>query len=138
LPKAHGLCRESNGTVQPTLTSNLASGENIDPGQAWYFNFNPAKIAADLAFTLISNTGLSAAATVSTGSFKPDGDGTMNILFTYASGTKPFTTGQSQTYLITYSQGPISAADFNFLSSCGSGCGTGPHEAAVHILAERW
>jgi hypothetical protein len=32
---------QSNGTVLLTLTSNLATGENLDRGKAWYFNFNP-------------------------------------------------------------------------------------------------
>jgi len=65
--------------------------------------------------------------------FKPDGDGQMDILFTYGSATKAFTTGESQTYLITDSAGSLAPSDFDFLSDCTSGCGTGGHLAAIHV-----
>jgi len=128
----------SANEVQLVITSNLASGENLDPGKALYLNFNDAKVPTDLSnltFTLTANTGFSQAATVMTGddTFKPDGDGQMDILFTYGSATKAFTTGESQTYLITDSAGSLAPSDFDFLSDCTSGCGTGGHLAAIHV-----
>jgi hypothetical protein len=123
------------GGVQLVITSNLAAGENLMAGDALYFNINPA-LSADLpslTFTLVTNTGFSQAASVQTGedAFKPDGDGAMDILFKYLPSTMAFTGGESQTYLIT--GGPITAADFDFPSTCTTGCGTGSHLAAVHV-----
>jgi hypothetical protein len=57
----------------------------------------------------------------------------MDILFTYTMSTKAFTTGESQTYDIGTTSGTIAAADFDFSSTCGMGCGTGGHLAAVHV-----
>jgi hypothetical protein len=134
---AQGTCGGSGGCVQLVITSNLGSNENLDPGKALYLNIDPAKSSelGSLAFTLAANTGFSQAAGVMTGedTFKPDGDGLMDILFTYTSGTKAFTTGESQTYDISTTLGTISAADFDFSSTCGMGCGTGGHLAAVHV-----
>jgi len=124
------------GGVQLVITSNLGPGENLDPGKALYFNIDPADTVTDLSFTLTANTGFSEAATVMTGEdfFKPDGDGLMDILFTYSPSTKAFTGGESQTYLITSSSdADLSAADFDFSSTCDTGCGTGGHFAAVHV-----
>ena len=125
----------SNGTVTLVLTSNLGSGQNIDPGDGLYFNFNPLLDVTQLSFALSANTGLPSPATVNLGedAFKPDGDGQMDIEFTYGPGSKPFQNGQSQTYIITSGLGSIDAADFDFLSTCGNGCGTGPHLAAIHV-----
>jgi len=124
------------GGVQLVLTSNLASGENLDPGKSFYFNINPAKdsILQNLSFTLMGNTNFSQQAVVSTGvdSFKADGDGYYDINFTYTSSTKAFTTGESQTYKITTTSGTISASDFiNYLSSTGGG--NGNWLAAAHV-----
>jgi PEP-CTERM motif len=125
------------GCVQLVITSNLASGENLDPGKALYLNLDPAKSSelAHLSFTLTANTGFSHAASVLTGTdaFKPDGDGLMDILFTYDPSTKAFTSGESQTYDIYTTTGTISAADFDFSSTCTQGCGSGSHLAAVHV-----
>ena len=127
----------SGGCVQLVITSNLASGENIDPGKALYLNFDPAKSSelGSLSFTLSANTGFSEAANVSASedTFKPDGDGLMDILFTYDPSTKAFTTGESQTYDIHTTSGTLSAADFDFLSTCSQGCGSSSHLAAVHV-----
>jgi hypothetical protein len=136
------------GGVQLILTSNLAAGENLDPGKtvanqrsgAWYFNFNPMKdslIAGhNLTFTLTNNPDGLLGSAVSQGAdaFKADGDGFYDYLFTYQNGTKPFTTGQTQTWLITDSSltTPISAVDFTgFKSTPGGGAGT--WLAAVHV-----
>lgn len=133
-----GMCGgASNVTgVCLTITSSLASGENLAANDALYLNFDPADSSnlGSLVFTLEANTGFSQAATVMTGedAFKPDGDGQMDIELTYAPSTKAFTTGQSQTYLITGFAG-LNAADFDFLSTCTTGCGTGAHLAAIHV-----
>jgi hypothetical protein len=118
------------------ITSNLAAGENLDPGKALYFNVNPSKdsILQNLSFTLTGNTNFNQQATVMTGadSFKADGDGYYDINFTFNTSTKAFTTGESQTYKITTSSGTISASDFvNYLSSTGGG--NGNWLAAVHV-----
>ena len=57
------------GGVQLTITSSLASGENLDPGKALYLNINPADDASlgSLSFSLTANTGFSQAAIVMTG-----------------------------------------------------------------------
>jgi hypothetical protein len=119
------------------ITSNLASGENLDPGKALYLNFEKgsptqATDLAALTFMLTANTGFSQAASVQKGvnSFKPDGDGTFDILFTYSPSTKAFTTGQSQTYLITGNS--VTSADFNFPSTSAPGNGT-RWIGAVHV-----
>ncbi len=117
------------------ITSSLASGENLDPGKALYFNINPTKdpILGDLSFTLTGNTNFSQASSVSTGadSFKADGDGYYDIEFTFNPSTQAFTKGESQTYKITTSSGTVSASDFNYLSSMGGG--NGSWLAAVHV-----
>jgi hypothetical protein len=123
------------GKVQLVITSTLASGENLDPGKALYLNFTPPSQATSLTFSLTANTGFSEAASVMTTTstsnnmFKADGDGHYQILFTYASSTKAFTGGESQTYLISSSLGPITSANFNIT---GDG-GTGPYLAAIHV-----
>jgi len=118
--------------VQLVITSNLASGENLDPNKALYLNIDPAHSAllSTLGFALTANTGFSEAATVMTGedAFKADGTGgNYDILFTYAPATKAFTNGESQTYLITGTG--LNADDFQFLSSGGSPS----WYAAVHV-----
>src|SRR5262249_38595659 len=110
-----------NGDVSLLLTSNLAAGENLDPGKAFYFNFDPSEDATALSFTLTGNPGFSQASSVMTtnnpndNNFKADGDGHYSILFTYSSGTKAFTTGESQTYDVHSTAGPIGVSDFDFL-----------------------
>jgi len=125
-----------SGGVQLVITSYLAAGENLDPGKALYFNFNPQKysILPSLSFTLTGNTNFNQSASVLKGadSFKADGDGLYDINFTYTPGTKAFGAGESQTYFITTRAGVISASDFtNYLSATGGGNGT--WAAAVHV-----
>jgi hypothetical protein len=121
------------GGVQLVITSSLSTGENLDPGKALYLNFDPARASdlSSLTFSLTSNTGFSQAATVETGAnaYKADGDGYFDILFTFDPSNKAFTTGQSQTYLI--SGASIGVNDFNFKSSTGGGNGT--WLGAVHV-----
>lgn len=124
------------GGVQLVITSNLASGENLDPGKALYFNVNPSddSILSKLSFALIGNTNFNQQAAVLTGadSFKADGDGYYDINFTFTPSTKAFTPGESQTYKITTTSGTISANDFTqYYSSVGGG--TGEWLAAAHV-----
>jgi len=120
-----------------TISSSLASGENVDPGKAFYLAINPAKNSylPDLTFTLQSNSGFSQAASVSTGAdaFKADGGDSYDILMTYTPGTKAFTTNQSQTYLITATGAgeTLVTSDFTgFPTDDGSGAS---FVAATHI-----
>lgn len=121
------------GGVELVITSSLATGENLDPGNALFLNFDPTKASAlsSLSFSLTANTGFSQAASVQTGEnlFKADGDGSFDIKFSYESSTKAFTNGQSQTYLISGSS--ISVNDFIFESYPGGG--NGVWLGAVHV-----
>ncbi len=150
---AAGTCGGAGavGNVCLVITSSLAAGENLDPDKALYLNVTPAK--ADLAgyltgltFALESNVGFAQAASVQVGddSFKADGTGgDFDLLFTYTSSTKAFTTGESQTYLITAGVGTITTNDFLNLSgdalatdSCNTGATAADHtcfDAAVHV-----
>lgn len=122
------------GGVQLVIDSNLGAGENLDPNKAFYLNISDSPLLSTLAFALTANTGFSEAATVLTGenAFRPDGDGYMDILFTYDSATKAFANGESQTYLITGGAGLV-ASDFTTAwSYCPENC-NGPHLAAVHV-----
>lgn len=123
------------GGVQLVITSHLAPGENLDPGKALYFNFDPSKnsILQNLSFHLTGNTNFSLAAAVSTAvdHFKADGDGFYDIMFSFASGTKAYTTGQSQTYFISAGNGAVTASDFSYPSE--SGGGNGNWLAAAHV-----
>jgi|SRR5215469_14003032 len=123
----------STGQVLMTITSNLATGENLDPGEAIDLNIVPA-LSGDLGslnFALQSNTGFSQAASVQQGedAFKADGDGFYDISVTYSPSTKAFTTGQAQTYLVTGTG--ITESSFDALSSPGGG--SGPFFAAIHV-----
>jgi hypothetical protein len=131
---ANGGVATSGGCVQLAITSNLASGENLDPGKALYLNIDPAKSSelGSLTFDLTANTGFSQAAAVgqSEDGFKADGiGGNFDMLFTYSPATKAFTTGQSQTYDIFTTSGTIATADFDFLSTGG----TPDLYAAIHV-----
>jgi hypothetical protein len=123
--------------VRVVITSNLAAGENLDPQKqgAIFLNFNPAKSAdlGSLTFALTANTNFSEVSNVMQGEdgFKPDGDGLYDILFTYGSGTKAFTNGESQTYLITDPNENLLASDFNFLSTHSGPFG--PFLGAIHV-----
>jgi hypothetical protein len=116
------------GKVILTITSHLGTNqgtqENLDPHDALYFNFNPAKTVTDLSFSLTANTGFSQASSVmeDENEFKADGvGGFYDILFTYSPSTKAFTNGESQTYLIGYTGGSISSSDFDFFSTPDQG-----------------
>ena len=68
-----------------------------------------------------------------TDAFKPDGDGKMDIEMTFSpSSLKAFQNGETETYRISGITG-LQASDFDYLSNCSQGCGTGAHLAAVHV-----
>jgi hypothetical protein len=122
------------GTVDLTLTSNLGPGEFV-LHDGFYFNLNPTLNPTLLSFSLLSDTGgTSGLATVGLGvdSFKPDGDGLMDIQLVWGGSVHGFTNGEAETYQITGIPG-LAASDFNFSSNCSQGCGSGAHFAAVHV-----
>ena len=124
----------SSGTVDLTLTSNLGPGEFV-LHDGFYFNLNPTLNPTLLSFSLLSDTGgTSGPAAVSLGvdSFKPDGDGLMDIQLTWGGSVHGFTNGEAEAYQITGIPG-LTASDFNFSSNCSQGCGSGAHFAAVHV-----
>jgi hypothetical protein len=134
------------GGVQLVLTSNLAPGENVAAKDGFFLNVTSNVDPTSLNFKLTSSTGFSTPAEVSTSrtgndggaskaGFKAGPDGYFNIEMTYnlTGGTKAFTTGESQTYLIT--GGGITADDFLQLSfepnpKAGN---PGPFYAATHV-----
>lgn len=117
-------------TVQLTITSNLAAGEFVLPSDGFYFNLDPTLNPLALTFTTV--TGPSTTLSTGVNAFKPDGDGLMDINLTFSPPSlKAFETGDTATYLL--SMAGLTEDDFNFLSDCGQGCGTGAHLAAVHI-----
>jgi hypothetical protein len=121
-------CGAATSGVCLIITSNMAAGENIDPGNALFLNVTPsladtASFLTDLTFTLQANTAFSQAAGVTTndesnpGQIKADGSpGLFDVLLTYTPSTKAFTSGESQTYLITDAAHTFTADDFLTLS----------------------
>jgi hypothetical protein len=127
----------SIGGVDMTITSNLAPGENIDPKDGLFLNFNPAKNVSLLTFSMTSDTGGTSGAfnnaLKAQNTYKPDGDGYMDIELTYNSGSlKAFQGGETEVYHIAGLAG-LTATDFDFFSDCSQGCGSGSHLAAFHI-----
>ena len=129
----------SIGGVDMTITSNLAAGENVAPKDGLFLNFNPAKNVQSLLFSMTSDvggtTGAFDAISLGQNSWKPDGDGLMDIELAFTSGSlKAFQGGETEVYHIS-GIANLTATDFDFLSDCsGSGnCTSGAHLAAFHI-----
>jgi hypothetical protein len=122
-----------NGTVNLTLSNpHLSNNENVS---GFYFNFNDALNVANLSFSPTSSSGSFTAPTISKGenSFKADGDGDYDVLFTFATGgnaSQVFGVGDQVTYTISYSSA-IGSSDFAFLSAPEGG--NGPFYAAAHV-----
>jgi hypothetical protein len=112
--------------VQMSIVSNLTPGEFVLPSDGFYFN-----LTTFTSVTLNNLTGPVGTLASGLNSFKPDGDGLMDLQLTFANGTQPFQGGTSGTFLL--SGVGLDALDFIALSECGQGCGTGAHFAAVHI-----
>jgi hypothetical protein len=111
------------GTVDVTMDATGLNDiqENI---KGWYFNLDPVLDLSELTFTNGAHMGSFNNPTFSKGmnSFKADGDGFFDLLFTFAAGGGPnarFNAGEvfSGTFSSTE---PISASSFNFGSVGGS------------------
>ena len=112
--------------VTVTINSTLDPGAFVLPSDGFYFNVNPFT-----SVSLTNITGPVGTLSSSLNSFKPDGDGLMDLQLTFQNGTQPFQGGTGGTYL--FSGIGLDALDFLALSECGQGCGTGAHYAATHI-----
>ncbi|HXT11940.1 MAG TPA: hypothetical protein VN873_10300 [Candidatus Angelobacter sp.] len=110
-------------TVQLTLNAgNLTGSEFVS---SWYFNLNPSLDPTLLTFTQSGSTGSFTDPTVKTGAngFKAGVDGKFDVLvgFNVTGGiSDEFTSGDSVTFTIT-GIGPLTAGDFDQLSTCASG-----------------
>lgn len=120
-------------TVELTMTNNLVSNEFIDgvngkgkySNGGWFFNVNPDKLSV-LSINYVSG---SEAAQTLKGSYQANGDGFYNIVFAW----KKFSGGNTAVYDFTVSEGSLTATDFNFLSSPGSGSQAGPFYSAAKV-----
>ena len=118
------------GTVRMTLSAiNITSDEDI---RALYFNYS-----GDLSgLTWTSVDILDATPTIETGgatytdnSYKADGDGWYDILFSFSGGMNKLTAGESVVYNIS---GGVSPSDFLEIALPGTGS-NGPFYAAVKL-----
>lgn len=117
-------------TVSLSIVSALAPGEFVLPGDGFYFNLRPTMDPTALNFLTVTGP----VTTFSTGvnAFKPDGDGKMDLNFTFSPpNLKAFEGGDTATYTLTGVG--LDESDFNFLSDCAQGCGTGAHLSAIHV-----
>lgn len=116
------------GTVTLTMESSGLSADEFV--RFWYFNFDPDLDATDLT---IVNTDGEEAVSVEKGenSFKADGDGFFDILFTFdnAPPSDRFTANLTSVYVFTLAG--ITASSFDFSSVQGGGNGT--YHTAAHI-----
>jgi hypothetical protein len=123
----------TNGTVQLTVSNlNLTGSENVDE---LYLNLNPTLDATKLNFTYLSDGGGFDLPfiTKGTNSYKADGDGLYDILFSFTHSSDAqhqFTQGEYFTYTITGIP-TLTAADFGYLSFPAGG--VGPFYAAAHV-----
>lgn len=132
-----------SGGVRMTIQNSLDLGTQVV--QKVYFNLNPVYDPANLTFTFVGSSGGFNLPSVTTGadSFKADGDGKYDILFSFDA---PW--GLPAQYLpdcfsaaewITYDIGGIpglSAADFWFMSTPAGP--TGSYLAAAYIPCQTW
>jgi hypothetical protein len=116
----------SAGSV--TLTMQVAPTVGEADLAAMYFNLNPALDPTTLSFTRVGGTGPSAAnTTISTGvdAYQADGDGIYDILFDFPPppglNDARFNAGEDLVYTITLAG--LTAADFNYFGTPGSGAG---------------
>jgi hypothetical protein len=118
------------GTVQMTLSANsITSAEDI---RALYFNYSGD--LSGLTWTPVDTS--AATPTIETGgatytdnSYKADGDGWYDILFSFSGGMNKLTAGESVIYNIS---GGVSPSDFYEKAAPGTG-GNGPFYAAVKL-----
>jgi hypothetical protein len=125
----------ANGVRLTMSSAGLTGSEYVD---LWTFNFNPALDPDGLSFNIIDAGGaVLTGGLPSTGvnQFQADGDGRFDILFDWQNGPPEDRFGANQTVVIDiiYDDGPISVADFDFLSAPGGG--HGPFTTAAHVAA---
>lgn len=114
-----------SGLVTLTLSTSGLTGDEFVTG--WYFNFNPDKNLGGLSILE-----LGADFAKGTDSFKADGDGLYDILFTWPSGPPSSRFGADQEVVITFILTGLVATDFYFLSAPDGG--HGPFLSAAHVL----
>jgi hypothetical protein len=123
--------------VKLTLTApGLLGSEFVSD---WYFNLDPSLDPTLLAFTVLVGSTINPLGTVAVADCcKPDGDGLMDIQFVYETSNSPgsnrFMSDDIAIFRITGISG-LDASDFDALSLCDQGCGTGAHFAAAHVQA---
>ncbi|HVV01055.1 MAG TPA: hypothetical protein VHH88_06805, partial [Verrucomicrobiae bacterium] len=123
----------SPGVVRLAVTNlNLTASENLE---SLYLNLNPADNPLSLTLTLVTTSGGFDTPTISLGlnSFKADGDGRYDILFSFATGgmdNNRFTDNEYMVYDISGIPG-LSASDFVYMSQPDGG--HGPFYAAAHV-----
>ncbi len=129
------LFEQDGSDVKLTLTSHLVSTEFASE---WYFNFNDSKIVTNLTFSYVSGNAASSIVT-NKNSFKADGDGYYDILFSWptANNEDRFDSNDTAVYEISGISGLV-VSDFNVLSSATNslghgGGGSGPFLTAAHI-----
>jgi hypothetical protein len=116
----------------PGLSTDTAGGQAAEYADEWWFNLNPLYDANSLVSTYLSGEEaikFIVPATAGGGELKPDGDGTFDFRFNFASGT--LSNGMSSVYRLSGIAG-LTAADFRYYSQEPSG-GAGPFLAAAHI-----
>lgn len=132
-------------TVFLTVTNvNFVSGEFVQ-GQGngaasggLFFNLDTNLDVSNLGFTLVSETKdfgtsiMTSENVVPKSGYKADGDGYYN--FTFAFSNMTFSVDSSFTYELTLTNGDLTAADFEQLSTPGPGDTEGPFYAAGHIM----
>ena len=121
------------GSVLLTLTAaHLTGGEFVS---GWYLNLDVALDVEDLEFSEPTKIGSFTTPTINLGTdaYKSDGDGTYDILLSFATSDGAptrFTAGDSLTYTITGIP-TLTAESFDCLSTTAGG--HGPHTHAAHV-----
>jgi hypothetical protein len=121
------------GTVRFAVTNlNLSGSENVG---GLYFNLNPRYSPSVLALSVEGGSGgfLTPSVSLGANTFKADGDGMYDILFSFDEGGTDATRFTANEYLVWRITGipTLTAADFAYLSKPAGGAG--PFYAAVHV-----
>lgn len=114
---------DSSGTVQLSIAASGLTGSEFIP--AVYFNVDPAIIIFDLfkGFGLVDTSDVgSVIAFFGTDSFKADGDGLYDLLFSFPTSGNRFTSGEEVAF--EFNLAGLTANSFDFLSTPDGGAGT--------------
>ena len=131
--------------VRLTMSANNLVG--VEYINNWYFNFDDALFVDQLSFTQVATSTTlpfydATPNVIDTGinSFRPDGDGYLDILFEFPNGltANRFTSGETVVYDISYNPGGVATAidayDFYHMGEPGpSDNSPGPFYLAAHI-----